>query len=174
MRMEITVNVVLFSSSESLFKVTVTIGGCSCSLSGHSWIFRCWESESVTNELNLISFFLIFTSRSRSWGISISLSLLEKSETKNHFTFHFSKRVKGLFLSLFISKKKWKHFWFHSVSRERKKWNYAPNTNMQHLEWLPRGYPKTVMTTAVDPNAGNNFHSIAIGVFGRSRSVPRP
>ena len=33
-----------------------------------------------------------FTSRSR--GISISLSLLEKSKTKNHFTFHFSKRVK--------------------------------------------------------------------------------
>ena len=31
---------------------------------------------------------------SRSRGIWISLSLLEKSKTKNHFTFHFSKRVK--------------------------------------------------------------------------------
>ena len=69
---------------------------------------------------NSRDFFWNFTSRSRSRGISISLSLLEKSETKNHFTFHFSKRVKGIFVSLFISRKKWKHFRFHSFSREKR------------------------------------------------------
>ena len=59
-----------------------------------------------SNQRESRDFFWNFTSRSRSRGISISLSLLEKSETKNHFTFHFLKRVKGIFVSLFISQKK--------------------------------------------------------------------
>ena len=59
-----------------------------------------------------------FTSRSRSRGIFISLftsrkewirfsfhfSLLEKSESDFHFTFHFSKRVNQILISLFTSR----------------------------------------------------------------------
>ena len=66
-----------------------------------------WAGHSVTCEsLGFRELFCNFTSRSRSLGILISLSLLEKSETKNHFTFHFSKRVKAFLISLFFLEKK--------------------------------------------------------------------
>jgi len=68
----------------------------------------------------LENFFSYFTSRSRSRSFSISLSLLEKSEIKNQFTFHFSKRVKRKMISLFISRKKWKQFKFHSFFSRKK------------------------------------------------------
>ena len=67
---------------------------------------------------NSREFSRIFTSRSRSRCIFISLftprkewirfsfhfSLLEKSESDFHFTFHVSKRVKQIFISLFTSR----------------------------------------------------------------------
>ena len=38
-------------------------------------------------------------------AFSFHFSLLEKSESDFHFTFHFSKRVKQIFISLFTSRK---------------------------------------------------------------------
>ena len=46
-----------------------------------------------------------FTSRSRFWVIWFSLSLLEKSEGRKFFTFHFSKMVKSFHISLFLLRK---------------------------------------------------------------------
>ena len=50
-------------------------------------------------------FFWKFTSRSRFWVIWFSLSLLEKSEGRKFFTFHFSKMVKSFHISLFLLRK---------------------------------------------------------------------
>ena len=71
-------------------------------------------------------FFSYFTSRSRSRGFSISLSLLEKSEIKNQFTFHFSKRVKREMISLFISRKKAIQILLFFL--EKKEWNQISAT----------------------------------------------
>ena len=60
-----------------------------------------------------------FTSRSRSRGIFISLFILDLDLNAFSFHFSFSKRVKGKLNSLFISRKEWKHFRFHSCSREK-------------------------------------------------------
>ena len=46
--------------------------------------------------------------------------------SRHSFHLSFSKWVKGNFVSLFIYRKEWKHFRFHSFSRE-KEWNYACN-----------------------------------------------
>ena len=46
-----------------------------------------------------------FTSRSRFWVIWFSLSLLEKSEGRKFFTFHFSKMMKSFHISLFLLRK---------------------------------------------------------------------
>ena len=92
-------------------------------------IFGIWDGAVTCESLVSREFFSYFTSRSRSRGFSISLSLLEKSEVKNQFTFHFSKRVKREMISLFISRKKWKQFKFHSFfSREKKEWNQISAT----------------------------------------------
>ena len=54
---------------------------------------------------NSRDFFWKFTSRSRFWVIWFSLSLLEKSEGRKFFTFHFSKMVKSFHISLFLLRK---------------------------------------------------------------------
>ena len=61
-----------------------------------------------------------FTSRSRSRGIFISLFILDLDLNAFSFHFSFSKRVKGKQNSLFISQKEWKHYRFHSFSREKR------------------------------------------------------
>ena len=46
-------------------------------------------------------------------AFSFHFSLLEKSESDFYFTFHFSKRVNQIFISLFTSRKEWNRFSFH-------------------------------------------------------------
>ena len=46
-------------------------------------------------------------------AFSFHFSLLEKSESDFYFTFHFSKRVNQIFISLFTSRKEWIRFSFH-------------------------------------------------------------
>ena len=51
-----------------------------------------------------------FTSRKEWNQKSIHFSFLEKSEKENDFTFHFSKKVKAIQISLFfLEKKEWNH-----------------------------------------------------------------
>ena len=68
--------------------------------------------------VNSQEFFSCFTSQSRSWGISISF--LEKSETKNHFTFHFSKRVKRKKIHFSFLEKSESNSDFTHFSREKR------------------------------------------------------
>ena len=84
---------------------------------------------------------------SRILEIFFEISLLDLDLEVSQFHFHFSKRVKQKIISLFISQKEWKDYFFHfsfleksecisnfTLFLEKKEWNYAPNTEMQHLE----------------------------------------
>ena len=65
-------------------------------------------------------------------AFSFHFSLLEKSESDFYFTFHFSKRVNQIFISLFTSRKEWNRFSFHfsllelSISTLAGHWSSQP------------------------------------------------
>ena len=74
-------------------------------------------ATAVTCKSLFSRFFLFWNFTSRSQGIFISLFILDLNVFSFHFS--FSKRVKGKQNSLFISRKEWKHFRFHSFSQEK-------------------------------------------------------
>ena len=82
-------------------------------------------------------FYFTFHSRSRFWGLFISLFFLDLDLKAFSFHFSFSKWVKLIFISLFISRNEWTRFSFHFSLLERPIPTFAGHCTHPHPSTHP-------------------------------------